>query len=177
MSDSNDRYPIGRPRLRAALDANERAELINEIEATPANLEAALDGIAPDEWDRTYRDGGWTVRQVVHHIPDSHLNAIIRFKLALTEDVPPIKPYDEAAWARLPDVAGTEPEVSVDILRSLHRRWVVLLRGMEASDFERSLFHPEMDREINLNEMLCLYAWHGRHHVRHVEVARGHGEA
>jgi uncharacterized damage-inducible protein DinB len=144
-----------------------RAARIAEIDAAPAALRAAVAGLSEEQLATPYRPGGWTVRQVVHHLPDSHANAYVRFKLALTEDNPTIKPYLEARWAELPDNAGTPVEVSLGLLEALHRRWVVLLRGMGPEDFARPLTHPEKGR-LSLDQMLALYAWHGRHHVAHV---------
>jgi hypothetical protein len=115
-----------------------------------------------------YRPGGWTVRQLVHHIADSHLNAIIRFKLALTEQEPSIKPYDEGAWAKLPDTTNTPPEVSLTLIEALHHRWTVLLRSMGSEDYRRTLFHPEHRRSFSLDEMLVTYSWHSAHHLRHI---------
>jgi uncharacterized damage-inducible protein DinB len=128
--------------------------------------------LSREQLDTRYRPGGWTVKQVVHHVPDSHLNAYTRFKLALTEDEPTIKPYDEAAWAELPDSQQVPIDVSLTLLESLHGRWVSLLRSMKAADFRRGLRHPEHDRVLTLGQMLALYAWHGRHHVGHITALR-----
>jgi hypothetical protein len=169
MSDL--RYPVG-PFLfnPSATDAT-RAECIQQIAQVPAAMRRALDGLSDGQLDTPYRPGGWTVRQVVHHVPDSHLNAYCRFKLALTEQNPTIKPYDEAAWAKVADTARTPPDVSLTMLDALHTRWVILLESMTAADFARPLQHPEKGA-ITLDWMLQLYAWHGRHHAAHVTELR-----
>jgi hypothetical protein len=166
------RYPVGRFKRPSVLSPTDRASAIDVIEACPGALSAAVKGLTDAQLDTPYREGGWTVRQVVHHVPDSHLNAYTRFKLALTEDVPTIKPYDEAKWAELPD--GTSPLVaeSLALLEAVHARWVYLLRRMQPSDFERKLNHPEWEGPLPLDAMLALYAWHSRHHVAHVTELR-----
>jgi uncharacterized damage-inducible protein DinB len=169
MSDL--RYPVG-PFLfnPSATDAT-RGECIQHIAHVPAAMRRALDGLSDGQLDTPYRPGGWTVRQVVHHVPDSHLNAYCRFKLALTEQNPTIKPYDEAAWAKVADTARTPPDVSLTMLDALHKRWVILLESMTAADFARPLNHPEKG-PITLDWMLQLYAWHGRHHAAHITELR-----
>jgi hypothetical protein len=134
-------------------------------------MRAAVEGLTNEQLDTPYRFGGWTVRQVVHHVPDSHLNSYVRFKLALTEDTPTIKPYDEAAWARLADTATVETETSLALLESLHDRWVRLLESMSDADFKRSFLHPELGL-ARLDQNLALYAWHGKHHVAHITALR-----
>ena len=168
MSGTDPRYPIGKYRPEVGLDGERRVELIAEIEALPLRLRGAVEGLAEDEWEQPYREGGWTVRQLVHHLADSHMNAFMRFRLALTEDTPTIKPYLQDRWAELPDVGHTPPEVSLVLLEALHRRWVDMLRGLPDEAFQRPLHHPEQQRTFPLEEMLSLYAWHGRHHVAHI---------
>lgn len=165
MSDL--RYPVGPFSFDQAGAADRRGASIKQIAEAPTLLRAAIEGLNDVQFDTPYRAGGWTVRQVVHHLPDSHLNAYCRFKLALTESNPTIKAYDEGAWANLADTARTPPQVSVALLESLHVRWVNLLESMTAADFERPLQHPERGA-LSLDWMLQLYAWHGRHHVAHV---------
>ena len=161
------RYPVGRANLQVTLDAAQRKDLIRQISETPKQLRAAVTGLSKKQLDTSYRDGGWTIRQVLHHIPDSHLNAYVRFKLALTENIPTIKLYEETAWALLGDTKLANPEWSLTLMDVLHKRWVVLLNSMSENDFSRYLNHPEKGK-LNLNQMLCMYAWHGNHHVAHI---------
>jgi hypothetical protein len=165
------KYPIGKFRF-APFDAAGRARAIDTIAALPARLRALVTPMTEGELGTPYRPGGWTVRQVANHLPDSHINAYIRFRLALTEDAPRIKPYDEAKWAELPDARSGPVEPSLRILDGLHERWAALLRGMSGADFARTLDHPERGL-LTLDHMLGLYAWHCEHHLAHVEsVAR-----
>jgi uncharacterized damage-inducible protein DinB len=149
----------------------QRQQWIAEIAATPAKLRAAIAGLDVKQLDTPYRDGGWTVRQVVHHVPESHMNAYIRFKLALTEAEPTIKPYDEAAWAMLPDVKDTPLQVSLDLLDALHDRWVRTLRLIEDEQWKRTFRHPAIG-VVKLEGNVALYAWHGKHHTAHVTSLR-----
>jgi uncharacterized damage-inducible protein DinB len=165
------RYPIGKAETQAELDPEQRRELISRIERTPDRLREAVAGLNAEQLDTPYRPGGWTVRQLVHHVPDSHLNAYTRFKLALTEDEPAIKTYDEGRWAELPDSRSVPIEVSLALLENLHRRWVALLRALPAADFQKTLRHPEWG-QMTLDQLLGLYAWHGDHHVAHVASLR-----
>jgi len=165
------RYPTGRLKLSPELTDAERAGAIAKIEACPAALRQALAGLTPEQLDTPYRPGGWTVRQVAHHVPDSHMNAYVRFKWTLTEDEPTIKPYNEARWAELADSRVTPIEVSLVLLESVHMRWLDLLRSMAPEDFRRALIHPESGRRT-LDQMLETYAWHGAHHVAHVTSLR-----
>lgn len=146
--------------------------MIDAIARTPSNLRAAVRGLSDDQLDTPYRTGGWTLRQVVHHVPDSHMNAFIRVKLGLTEDVPTIKPYDEAAWAKLADAKDTPVETSLTLLDALHERWLTLLRAMAPADFERTLNHPDWDAPMSLDTVLALYAWHGPHHTAQITGLR-----
>jgi uncharacterized damage-inducible protein DinB len=170
-SSADLRFPTGKFQRPAMLDAAARARAIETIAATPARLRDAVRGLSDDKIDTEYRPGGWTVRQVVHHLPDSHVNAYIRFKLALTENEPTIKPYDEARWAEMVDSKVVPVETSLTMLDVVHARWVAILHAMSASDFERMLVHPESGRQ-SLDQMLALYAWHGPHHVAHVTKLR-----
>jgi uncharacterized damage-inducible protein DinB len=169
MPDS--RYPIGPFSPDANPTPESRSRHIEQIAALPAKLRSAVRGLTPEQLDTPYREGGWTVKQVAHHVPDSHMNAYIRFKLALTENIPTIKPYEEAAWARLKDSEATSIEVSMNLLESLHIRWVNLLQSMKADDFSRKLNHPESGVQT-LDRMLALYSWHGNHHVAHITTLR-----
>jgi uncharacterized damage-inducible protein DinB len=165
------RYPIGPFTPEPNPTPETRARHIEEIAALPAKMRAAVRGLNPQQLDTPYREGGWTVKQVAHHVPDSHMNAYIRFKLALTENVPTIKPYEEAAWARLKDSEVTSVEVSLNLLEALHIRWVNLLRAMKPEDFNRKLNHPESGVQT-LDRALSLYSWHGNHHVGHITSLR-----
>jgi DinB superfamily len=165
------RYPIGPFKRPASLSDAERRAAIDDIAAAPAKLRAAVRGLNESQLDTPYRPDGWTVRQVVHHVPESHFNAYTRFKLALTEDQPTIKPYDEDAWAKTGDVRSTPIETSLVLLESLHDRWVRLLESVSAAEFDRTLNHPE-NGVMSLHQMLALYQWHGKHHVAHVTALR-----
>ena len=169
MSDA--RFPIGRFSFDGDVSDAARAARIADIEAAPRLLRAAVEGMSERQLDTPYREGGWTVRQVVHHVPDSHLNAYVRFKLALTEDTPRIKPYEEARWAQLPD-ARLPIDVSLALLDALHERWVTLLRTLSPDDLaSRAYDHPE-NGVTPLRVALGLYAWHGKHHTAHVTGLR-----
>jgi len=163
---TDPRFPIGKPELHSHLDAAQRKELMEQIAYHPANLREAVRGLTEAQLDTPYREGGWTVRQVVHHLADSHINSYVRFKLALTEDKPHIHSYDENEWAKLSD-SGMAVDVSLALLDSLHRRWVGLLYSLKPEDFSRALIHSERG-EITLDSMVALYAWHGRHHTAHI---------
>jgi uncharacterized damage-inducible protein DinB len=165
------RYPVGRFDPLATVSHAQRGALIDSIAAAPARLRAAVAGLNGSQLDTPYRDGGWSVRQVVHHVPDSHLNAYIRFRWALTEATPTIKTYNEKAWAELHDAVTAPIEVSLDLLEALHARWVLLLRSLSESDFERSFQHPEWGI-MTIATLLRLYEWHGRHHVAHITNLR-----
>lgn len=165
------RYPVGRFDRSAHITPAEYAGFIDRIAAAPAGVRAAVAGLGEEQLDTRYRDGGWTVRQVVHHVPDSHINAYVRFRWTLTEDQPTIKAYDQAAWAELVDARTLPVQVSLDLLDAVHARWVALLRGMTESDFAREYEHPE-DGPTSLATMLRLYEWHGRHHTAHITSLR-----
>ena len=169
------RYPIGKFEWIAPENdeqmSKRRQHYIDVLSKLPPNMQAAVDGLNAQQLDTPYRPGGWTVRQVVHHVPDSHLNAYTRFKLALTEFEPVIKPYKEDLWAKLPDTQKTPIEVSLQMLGALHARWVMLLRSMEPADFARTLRHPEHG-VVSLDRMLAMYAWHSAHHTAHITGLR-----
>ena len=145
--------------------------MIDEIAGCAPAMRAAVAGLDETQLNTPYREGGWTVRQVVHHVPDSHMNSYVRFKLALTEDKPTIRPYDEAAWAELPDSRSTPIATSLTLLETLHDRWVGLLRSMSDADFARRIIHPERG-ELTLDALVTMYAWHSRHHVAHITALR-----
>ena len=165
------RYPIGDFQFSGTFTDQDRKRAIGIIESTPAKMRAAVKGLKEKQLDTPYRPGGWTVREVVHHVPDSHLNAYIRFKLALTEDVPTIKAYDEQLWAKLEDSKSTPIETSLTLLESLHSRMTILLRSLKPSDFARKFNHPERG-QMTVDSLLALYAWHGPHHVAHITELR-----
>ena len=166
------RFPLGPFDFESPLSEKDYPRLIDHIAATPSNLRKAIGGLNAQQMATPYRPGGWTVAQVVHHLPESHMQAYTRCKLALTEDNPTIKTYAEAKWAELPDLAMTPPGVSLALLESLHTRWVNLLRAMTPAQYQRGFFHPEHRRIITLERLLALYAWHGRHHVAHITNLR-----
>ena len=164
------RYPTGKFQRPASLDADARARAIDVIVGTPGRLREAVRGLTAEQIETPYRPGGWVVRQVVHHVADSHMNAFIRFKLALTENEPTIKPYDEAEWAKLADTR-VPLETSLTLLDAVHERWLAVLRAMTPADFERMLVHPETGRQ-RLDQVLALYAWHGPHHTTQITSLR-----
>jgi DinB superfamily len=199
MTDAHisDSYPIGKFVPPSEITKEQREIWIDEIAALPQQFREALNDLNDDQLDTPYREGGWTLRQVAHHVPDSHLNAYIRFKWALTEDFPTIKAYEEADWAKLPDTEQTPIETSLQLLTALHERWVILLKNMSDADFQRAYLHPEflpenfamsdkatLDIEkmkaagplpnyiFLLEKVLGLYAWHGKHHTAHITALR-----
>ena len=171
MTDVDPRYPIGRFLPPGTVDAGLRASFVDAIERTPALLRDAVTGLDATQLDTPYRQGGWSVRQVVHHLPDSHLNAYVRFKLALTEDEPTIRPYQEARWAETPEARAGDIAMSLGLLGALHERWTACLRALPVAAFSRAFVHPESGR-WTLDRLLALYAWHGRHHVAQITSLR-----
>jgi hypothetical protein len=169
MSDLQ--YPIGKFHFDGSLTEEQKQNCIEDISRAPGELRAAVSGLSATQLDTPYRPAGWTVRQVTHHVPDSHMNAYIRFKLALTENEPTIKPYEQGLWAQLEDSKSTPIEVSLTLLDSLHDRWVRLLRSMKADDWKRTFRHPELGL-VSLEKNVALYSWHGRHHVAHITSLR-----
>jgi len=161
------RFPVGKFHYDGSLNEEQKQAFLDQIALTPANLRAAVRGLSESQLDTAYRPEGWSVRQVVHHVPDSHLNSYVRFKLALTEDDPTIKPYEEARWAELADTKSTPVEVSLTLLDSLHDRWMRLLRSLTPEQWKRTFRHPDLG-PMTLEKSLALYAWHGRHHVAHI---------
>jgi len=166
------RYPIGPfVREKEPLSAEERNRFIGEIATAPEKLREAVAGLTAPQLDTPYRPGGWTARQVAHHTPDGHINAYVRFKLALTEDRPALQTYEESEWAKLPDTVATPVEVSLALLVALHRRWVTMLRSLGEEDFLRTAWHPSWG-VVTVDFLLAQYAWHGRHHVAHITSLR-----
>jgi hypothetical protein len=169
--DDHLRYPIGQPQLPTTpLTPAERASYLQQLADLPAQLHAAASLVGNDRLQLPYRPGGWTGQQVIHHVADSHINSYCRFRLALTEENPTIRPYEEGAWAELHDVAATPVAVSLTLLESLHSRWVTLLHHLSEAQWQRTFYHPGSKRTSTLDQALVLYAWHGRHHLAHVEL-------
>lgn len=171
MSSPDLRYPIGKFHYEETGSPAQRSARVITIENTPQLLRTAVHGLHEQQLDTPYRPDGWTVRQLVHHVADSHINSYVRFRLALTEDKPVIKPYDEAKWADLPDARTLPVEHSLALLETLHVRWASLLHALSDDDFARTVIHPE-NGEMTLDRMLALYAWHGDHHTAHITHLR-----
>lgn len=163
------KYPIGKFQKPHNISFDDIKGAIEEIKNFPKFLESTIKVLSDEQLDTNYRPGGWTVRQVVHHCADSHMNAFIRFKLALTEENPTIKPYDEAAWANLDD-SKLPIEISLGILKNIHFKWGVILGQMTESDFAKTYFHPESQKSVPLNEVTLMYCWHGKHHLGHIQA-------
>jgi hypothetical protein len=165
------RYPVGPlPRVATPLDAKTRQQHLDVLEQTPARVRALVSALDDRQLDTPYRPGGWTVRQVVHHLPDSHMNAYIRHKLAVTENMPAVKTYEEHLWAELPEAKTGRIEMSVDLLDALHRRWVAFLRAIPEAQLQKTFTHPEW-KSVTVDESIAMYAWHCRHHTAHIEQA------
>ena len=162
------RYPVGKFSFNTNADEEGILRWISEIEKLPAQLRNAVEGLNDTQLNTPYRDGGWTIRQVVHHLADSHMNAYIRIKLALTENNPTIKPYEENLWAEMDDAKNLPIEISLAILEPLHARWVYMLKKLSAEDFTKTVFHPESKRKMSVKFLIALYAWHSRHHCAHI---------
>lgn len=162
------KYPIGKFAKPERITMETIGRWIDDIEHLPHLIRVAVQGISNEQLDTPYRPGGWTIRQVVHHLPDSHMNSYIRFRLALTEEKPTIKPYHEEGWAELPDAKDGKIEISLILLEALHIRWALLLRSLTQAQLHRSYVHPETKRELRLDETIGIYAWHGKHHLAHI---------
>ncbi len=160
-------YPVGKFELTVFPNQKDQKTLIKSVAELPGKLKSVVKEFSLEQLEIPYREGGWTSRQVIHHLADSHMNAYIRFKLALTEDTPVIRPYNQEEWAKLPDVKSTPVDVSINLLESIHQRWTVLLNAMSENDFRKKYIHPESG-EVSLGEVLALYEWHGRHHLAHI---------
>lgn len=165
------RFPVGKFQMPETLTPELRRTWIDDIAAAPALVRAAVHGLSEERIDTPYRPGGWTIRQVVHHLPDSHMNAYVRFKLALTEEEPLIKPYMEARWAELKEARSAPLEISLSLLDALHRRWALMLESLSTADFNLTFKHPELGL-VRLEKSLGIYAWHGRHHTAHITSLR-----
>jgi uncharacterized damage-inducible protein DinB len=168
------RYPIGPYTPPPMITPADRSAWIAELESLPANLRQAVDGLTDPQLDTPYRPAGWTLRQVVHHLADGHMNSYTRFRLALTEPTPTVKPFDENAWAELPDAKSGPLEPSLALIDALHRRWVTMLRSLSDDDFKRTYRHPDRSEPTVLDHTLGYFAWHGRHHVAQILTLRKH---
>lgn len=166
------RYPIGKFTVPENVSESDRKKWISDLEELPNKLRNEINYFTEEMLGSSYKPGGWSARQVIHHVADSHMNAYIRFKLALTEDVPVIKPYIESLWAELPEAKSSPCEISLDLLDALHRRFVIMLRKMKPEDFERKFYHPENKKEMILKNVLALYSWHGNHHLGHIQIVK-----
>jgi hypothetical protein len=168
------RYPVGKlPRHQGPLEPAARERYLATIDAAPARFRSLVAGLSDAQLDTPYRPGGWTIRQVVHHVPDSHLNAYVRMKLAVTEDQPVIKTYEESRWAELPDGKTGPVNISLALLEALHTRWLAFLRALPASDFSKTFTHPQWG-SVTVDEAIVMYEWHCRHHAAHIENALVH---
>lgn len=172
MTPDTSRYPIGQFKKPEAIAAEDIEQWISDIASFPNQIRTAVAHLTDEQLNTAYRPGGWSIRQVVHHCADSHLHSFIRFKLALTEDKPTVKPYYEERWAELPDSSQAAVALSLHLLDGLHQRWVLLLRSLSAADINKSFIHPEHGKEIFLDECIGLYAWHGRHHLAHITTIK-----
>jgi uncharacterized damage-inducible protein DinB len=162
------RFPIGKFHAPEYVSEDQLAQYIMEISNLPQLLANEVSLLSKEQLDKPYREGGWSIRQVVHHLTDSHMNAIIRHKLTLTEDNPTIKPYNEAAWAELADYKETPIAVSLGLLQNLHIRWSIVLKSLNQEDLKRTFIHPEHNKTFRLDVSIALYAWHGKHHLAHI---------
>lgn len=169
MNNDDLRYPIGKFAPQESYTAEEVKSNIARIERIPAEVEKLVRGFDSNRWDVPYREGGWTARQVVHHMADSHLNAYVRFKWTLTETTPVIKVYDEKAWAETPETK-LDPVISISFLKSLHPKWTALLKLLRAEDLRKEFIHPDTKKNIPLDRLIALYAWHGEHHLGHLKI-------
>ncbi len=167
------KHPIGKFQKPGQITHSMIQNWITEIEILPAEVSALVENLPAKQLDLTYRPGGWTIRQIVHHIFDSHINAYIRFKWTLTENQPTIKPYFEDLWAELEDTKNTPVGVSLRLLEGLHQRWSILIKSLTDEQLKRRFFHPESGRVFQLDEMIGIYAWHGKHHLAHIRLALG----
>ncbi|WP_318840679.1 YfiT family bacillithiol transferase [Paenibacillus sp. BJ-4] len=170
--DKDLRYPIGPFVVPDTITEEQLLVWVHDIAELPSQLRQAVEGLNEQQLNTPYREGGWTIRQVVHHLADSHMNSYIRFKLALTEDTPTIKPYDEGRWAEIPDARELPLEPSLQLLEGLHKRWVTVLRSLGEEQLHRTFIHPESGQTIRLERNIGIYAWHGKHHTAHITSLR-----
>ena len=161
------RYPIGKFSAKESYTEEELKNFIDRIDTLPEKIVSAVTGLSDAQLDTPYREGGWSVRQVLHHLPDSHLNAFIRFKWTLTEETPTIKAYDEKLWAETPETKS-DPALSLNLLKALHAKWVSLLRALPTEDLKKQFLHPQTNKHVRLDNLMGMYAWHGEHHLAHI---------
>lgn len=169
MNDETLKYPIGKFTQQETYTSEQLDQCIQRIESVPARIETLIKGFTKEKFETPYRKGGWSARQVVHHVSDSHMNAYIRFKWALTEKTPLIKAYDEKLWAETPEIV-LDPFVSVNLLKSLHVKWVGLMRSLTPTDLQKEYIHPETHKNFRLDRLIAMYAWHGDHHLGHLKI-------
>ncbi len=169
MSDEHLRYPVGKFQPKESYSSEEIEKFITAIEAAPEKISEVFKKLSPKQLDTPYRDGGWTARQVLHHLADSHMHAYIRFKWTLTEDSPTIKAYDEKRWAETYEIAQ-DPVLSVNLLKALHAKWITLLSALKPSDYAKYFVHPETGKHVRLDRLAATYAWHGEHHLGHLKI-------
>ena len=169
MSDDALKYPIGRFSAHDSYSKEEVNALIHRIEEVPSKIEALYKTLSPTQLDTPYRDGGWTARQVLHHIPDSHVNAYVRTKWTLTEHTPTIKAYDEKSWA-LTAETSVDPAISIAFLKALHTKWIILLKEITPAEFEKKFYHPDAKKYVRIDQLIATYAWHGDHHLGHLQI-------
>ena len=167
MTEEELRYPTGKFAARENYTTEDLQQFIRRIESLPAKVDEATKTLTASQLNTPYREGGWTLRQVLHHIPESHMNAYIRFKWALTEETPTIKAYNEKAWAETPEIV-LDPRISIDLLKALHVKWVALMKSLSQKDLQRQYIHPETHKVNRLDNMIAMYAWHGEHHLGHI---------
>lgn len=163
------KYPLGRFKSPDKITSDDRRQWIKSIETLPASLKRLTESWNNNQWNTPYRPGGWTARQLIFHISDSHMNSLLRFKLGLTEDCPTIKPYDQDAWVNMSDVSQLSPHVSLELIDGIHQRFSNVLNNMSNDDFHRDIFHPELNKKMSLEKMLALYGWHSEHHLAHLK--------
>jgi len=171
MNIEDLKYPIGQFTMPELFDQKQADIWVSEIAVLPIQIRKATENLSNEQLNQHYRPGGWTLRQVIHHLPDSHMNAYIRFKQALTENVPVIRPYEEQLWAETTEARDGDIEMSVTLLAALHQRWVAFLNTLQLEDYQRKYIHPAQGKELNLANMLGMYAWHGKHHLAHITNA------
>jgi len=169
MSNDALRFPIGKHQGKDSYTTTEIQACIDRIESLPAKIEAIAKTFSATQLQTPYRDGGWTALQVIHHLPDSHVNAYVRVKLMLTEELPTIRPYDEGAWSKTPENTA-DSSISINLLKAVHAKWVTLLKAIPPAEYGRQYYHPESKKHVRLDQAIAMYAWHGEHHLGHLKI-------